>query len=60
MEEIKSILKPCGIFFIIEPNFHVSKKAFEKTIEKSIEKGFKLIEKPKVFFSKAAVLKYEG
>lgn len=60
MDEIKSILKLCGIFFIIEPNFHVSKRAFEETIEKSAAIGFKLVEKPKVFFSRTAVLKYEG
>jgi ubiquinone/menaquinone biosynthesis C-methylase UbiE len=55
LEEIKSILKPDGILFIIEPRFHVSKKEFEKTIKKSAMIGFKLIEKPKVRLSQAAV-----
>lgn len=56
-EEIKSILKPNGNFLIIEPKFHVSKQAFEETIEKAITIGFEPIKKPKVFFSRAVVLK---
>ena len=57
LEEIKSILKPDGILFIIEPKFHVSKKEFEKTVKKSAMVSFKLIKKPKVRLSQAAVLK---
>jgi len=57
LEEVKSILKPDGILFIIEPTFHVSKKEFEKTIKKSTMIGFKLIEKPKVRLSQVAVFK---
>ena len=57
LEEIKSILKPNGILFIIEPKFHVSKKEFEKTVKKSVAIDFQLIEKPKVRLSQAAVFK---
>ena len=56
-EEIKSILKPEGKMFIIEPKFHVSKKAFEQTIDIAEETGLKLLKTEKVFFSRAIVLK---
>ena len=54
--EIGSILKPNGKVFIIEPMFHVSKKAFENTINIAKEAGLKLFKKEKVFFSRAVVL----
>ncbi|MBC8235245.1 class I SAM-dependent methyltransferase [bacterium] len=42
LEEIKSVLKPNGVFFLVEPKlFHVSKEDFEKTIKKAIEVGFR-------------------
>jgi ubiquinone/menaquinone biosynthesis C-methylase UbiE len=57
LEEIGALLKPNGMFFIVEPIFHVSKQAFEETIYKANVLGFKPIEKPRVFFSRAAVLR---
>ncbi|NQE46742.1 putative arsenite methyltransferase [ANME-1 cluster archaeon GoMg2] len=57
LEEIQSILKPDGTFFIIEPSFHVSKQAFEETIDKAVAIGFKHIKRPRVFLSRAAVLR---
>ncbi len=59
LEEIRSILKPDGIFFLIEPMFHVSKKAFEKTVNKAAEIGLKPVERPGVLLSRAVVLKNE-
>lgn len=56
-EEIRSILKPDGKMFIIEPKFHVSKKAFENTIDTAGKTGLKPFKKEKVFFSRAIVLK---
>jgi ubiquinone/menaquinone biosynthesis C-methylase UbiE len=55
--EIAEILKVKGRVFIVEPPFHVSKTAFEKTIRKAQNTGFVLAERPKVFLSKTAVLK---
>ena len=56
--EIATILKPNGQVLIVEPPFfHVSKSAFEETIKKAQNAGFKLIERPKVFFGKTVVLK---
>jgi ubiquinone/menaquinone biosynthesis C-methylase UbiE len=55
-EEIKSILKPGGKVYIIEPNFHVTKKAFEEMIFRLKGMGFELIDSPKVFFSRTALM----
>lgn len=57
LNEIGSILKPNGQVLIVEPPFHVSKSAFEEIIRKARNAGFTLVERPKVLFSKAAVLK---
>lgn len=58
LEEIKSMLKPNGEVFIVEPKFfHVSKQAFEETMNMAKEIGFTPIERPKVFLSRAVVLR---
>ncbi len=57
--EMKSILRPNGRVFIVEPPFHVSKTAFEETIEKARDAGFTPFGRPRVFLSKAAILKKE-
>ena len=57
LNEIGSILKPNGQVLIVEPPFHVSKPAFEEIIRKARNAGFTLVERPKVLFSKTAVLK---
>lgn len=54
--EIKSILKPNGRLLVVEPPFHVSRKAFEETIEKARAAGLVLIKGPKVFLSKSALM----
>ena len=55
--ELKSILKPEGQILLIEPPFHVSKKAFEKTIKIAGDAGFKVTERPKFLFDKAVIFK---
>jgi len=54
--ELKSILKSNGQIFIIEPKFHVSKKAFEEMVDKLKSWGFLVQERPKVFFSRSVLL----
>ena len=56
-DEIKNILKPNGKFFMVEPPFHVSKKAFENSIKKANDAGLSVAAKPKVFLSKTVILK---
>ena len=55
--EIYSLLNAGGKFYIVEPIFHVSKKEFERMINKLTEIGFEIIEKPNVFFSRAVLMR---
>ncbi|MGB5287802.1 MAG: class I SAM-dependent methyltransferase [Ignavibacteriaceae bacterium] len=55
--ELETILKPNGQLFIVEPPFHVSKKAFEEAIKKATTAGLTEAERPKVLFNKAVVMK---
>lgn len=54
--ELKSILKHNGKIYIIEPKIHVSAKSFDEMISKTEVIGFKIMDRPKVFFSRAALL----
>jgi ubiquinone/menaquinone biosynthesis C-methylase UbiE len=54
--ELKAILKPDGKIFVIEPKFHVSQEAFEAMIHRLKNIGLKIIDRPKVFFSRTIVL----
>lgn len=56
-KELKSILKPNGQIFIIEPKFHVSKKSFDSMIDRIKGFGLEIKDSPKVFFSRTIVLK---
>jgi ubiquinone/menaquinone biosynthesis C-methylase UbiE len=54
--ELKSILNPDGKILIVEPMFHVSKKAFEEMIVRLEATGFKIIERPKVFYGRTVLI----
>lgn len=54
--EVANILKPGGRFLIVEPKFHVSKAAFDETVEVARSAGLKPISEPGVFFSRAVLL----
>ena len=58
-DEVRSILKPGGLVLIVEPPFHVSKRAFEETISKARNAGLTSVERPRVFLSKAVIVKKE-
>jgi hypothetical protein len=49
-------LKPEGKVLIVEPKFHVSKKAFSKSIETIKSLGFNIFEEPKIWFSRSIVI----
>ena len=55
--EIETILKPKGLVFVVEPPFHVSKKAFENMVKKACDAGLSVFERHRLFFGKAVVLK---
>ena len=54
--EINDILKPSGRVFLAEPPFHVSKKAFERTLQTAGDTGLTVVGRPKLRFSKTALL----
>jgi len=56
LNELKSILKPKGKILLIEPKFHVSKKTFQTMLNMIEINGFKILESPKVFFSRSILL----
>ena len=55
-KELKSVLNPDGKILIVEPKLHVSKKSFEKMIEKIEGIGLQIIDRPKLLFSRSVVL----
>jgi len=55
-EELKTILKPGGKLFIIEPKIHVTGMAFEKMAAGLIKAGFEITGRHKVFFSRSIIL----
>ncbi len=55
--EIGTILNQNGQVLIIEPPFHVSKKAFEETVKIARDAGFTAVEGPKLFLNKTVILK---
>ena len=60
LQDIKTLLKPNGKVFIVEPKFHVSNDDFQKLINILIQTGFYIVEKPKIFFSRALIAKITG
>lgn len=57
LKELRSILKREGIFYMIEPKLHVSRKAFEEAVRKAEKIGFKTLDRPRVFLSRAMVFR---
>lgn len=57
LNELRSTLKPDGILYIIEPRLRVSRKAFEETVKKAEEIGFKPLDRPRVFLSMAMIFR---
>lgn len=55
--EIATILKPDGRVLMVEPSFHVSKSAFEKTIKIARDAGFTDDRGPSMLFGKTVILK---
>lgn len=55
LTQVRALMAPAGLFFIAEPRFHVSEKAFIKTIQTAIACSFKPVARPAIRFSHAAV-----
>jgi ubiquinone/menaquinone biosynthesis C-methylase UbiE len=55
-QEFKQLLNPQGKVLIIEPDFHVSKNDFNNMISRLEKTNFKIIERPKISFSRSILL----
>ena len=56
LEEVFSLLKPKGYFFLAEPKMHVSDQVFRDYVAQAEKIGFTLKQQPFVLLSRAAVL----
>jgi ubiquinone/menaquinone biosynthesis C-methylase UbiE len=54
--EIAGMLKPAGKILMVEPLLHVSKSAFQRTLDVAAKRGFTHSRGPRIFFSRTAVL----
>jgi ubiquinone/menaquinone biosynthesis C-methylase UbiE len=57
LNEIEKILKPNGQVLFVEPPFHVSRKAFEDTIEKASRTGLVVVDRPRLFLNKVVLMR---
>ena len=55
MEQVRDNMEKGGRFMMVEPPFHVTAKAFDKSIHIAEESGLVLLERPGVRFGRAAV-----
>jgi len=60
LDELTSLLKPDGLFLVVEPKLHVSKKAYNAMVSTLKDIGFTVVDNPKVFFSRAVVLRNDA
>jgi ubiquinone/menaquinone biosynthesis C-methylase UbiE len=55
LEDLKSLLKAGGLFLMVEPAIHVSKKMYQETERRAQAAGFALKEKPKISMSRSTL-----
>ena len=53
--EIRDLLKPQGLFLLVEPLIHVSRKSFSRALETATQLGFSIKEYPEISMSQSAV-----
>ena len=53
--EIYALMKPEGLFFLVEPLIHVSRKNFSRAVETAKESGFSIKEYPEIRMSQSAL-----
>ncbi len=57
MKEVWDTLVPGGMFIVVEPIFHVSRKKFKGICNQAEETGFTMEEGPRVMFSRSVLLR---
>ena len=55
--EIRAMLKPDGLFLLVEPAMHVTRKTFEEMTLSAIEAGFVVQGSPRISLSQSLLLK---
>jgi len=60
LSEIFGFLKPDGLFLLVEPILHVTKKSFQRTIQTATEIGFLVKERPKIRISRSVLFTRNG
>lgn len=58
--EAAAIVNPGGTLLIVEPPFHVSRKAFDQTVKEAKAQGFVHAHSPRVFMGMTAVMNKES
>lgn len=57
LKQLSSILRPNGLFLVVEPPLHVSKAEFAETTRIAQDTGLVPVKNPKVFLSKTMLLR---
>lgn len=55
--EIHAMMKPESFYMIVEPRFHVPRKAFQKEVEIALNAGLRAVGHPKIWMSRSVVFK---
>ena len=55
LREVHGLLKPGGKYLIVEPKFHVSREAFEDTVEDAKKAGFRPVSFPRILGGRSAL-----
>ena len=58
LSEICDLMKPLGLFLLVEPVIHVSKKSFQLTIGAAQKTGFVIKEYPEIRMSQSALFTF--
>ncbi len=53
LRDISTLLKPAARFLLVEPVFHVTRKAFDETMRKAVKTGLVREETPSISFSRS-------
>ncbi len=60
IKDLKAKIKPDTQILIAEQKFHVPKLTFRKIVQTMEQHGFKIHHRPKIFFSRAVVMKLDN
>lgn len=57
LEKVRDVIKPGGVYFLVEPKVHVTKKTFTEEVGIAQSCGMELLNFPQVRLSRAAVFR---